>query len=51
MPISKSDAESSGRKYTEASGWEYWRLTEDGLFAESKGHFDAEEFERQLASG
>ncbi len=35
----------------ELSGWEYWRLTEDGLFAESKGHFDAEEFERQLAGG
>ena len=33
------------------SGWEYWRLTDDGLVAESKGHFDAEDFERQLAGG
>jgi uncharacterized protein (TIGR02246 family) len=35
----------------ELSGWEYWRLTDDGLVAESKGHFDAEDFERQLAGG
>ncbi len=33
----------------EVSGWEYWRLTADGLVAESQGHFDAEDFERQLA--
>jgi uncharacterized protein (TIGR02246 family) len=33
----------------EVSGWEYWRLTDDGRVAESKGHFDAEDFERQLA--
>jgi len=33
----------------ELSGWEYWRFTDDGLVAESKGHFDAEDFERQLA--
>ena len=33
----------------EVSGWKYWRLTADGLVAESQGHFDAEDFERQLA--
>jgi len=33
------------------SGWEYWRLTDDGLVAESKGHFDAAEFDRQVAGG
>jgi uncharacterized protein (TIGR02246 family) len=33
----------------EVSGWEYWRMTADGLVAESNGHFDAEDFERQLA--
>ncbi len=33
------------------SGWEYWRLNDDGLVAESKGHFDAEDFERQVAGG
>ena len=31
------------------SGWEYWRMSEDGLVAESRGHFDAEDFERQVA--
>ena len=33
------------------SGWEYWRLNEDGLVADSKGHFDAVDFERQVAGG
>ncbi len=36
-------------KRVEVSGWEYWRLTNDGLVAESKGHFDAADFERQVA--
>ena len=31
------------------SGWEYWRMTDDGQVAESRGHFDAADFERQLA--
>ena len=35
----------------ELSGWEYWRLTEDGLAAQSKGHFNAADFERQVAGG
>lgn len=35
----------------EISGWEYWRLNDDGLVAESRGHFDAEDYERQLADG
>ena len=35
----------------ELSGWEYWRLNDDGLVVESKGHFDAEDFERQVAGG
>lgn len=30
------------------SGWEYWRLTEDGHVAESAGHFDAADYQRQL---
>ncbi len=33
-------------KRVEVSGWEYWRLTNDGLVAESKWHFDAADFER-----
>ncbi len=31
------------------SGWEYWRYTPEGLVAESFGHFDADEYERQLS--
>lgn len=30
------------------SGYEEWRLGSDGLIAESEGHFDAEDYERQL---
>jgi uncharacterized protein (TIGR02246 family) len=31
-----------------ASGREYWRMTDDGLVAESAGHFDAADYERQI---
>jgi uncharacterized protein (TIGR02246 family) len=34
--------------HVEVSGWEYWRFSEDGLVAESAGHFDAEEYQRQV---
>jgi nuclear transport factor 2 (NTF2) superfamily protein len=30
------------------SGYELWKIGNDGLIAESSGHFDAEEYERQL---
>ena len=30
------------------SGYELWKLDPDGLIAESKGHFDSAEYERQL---
>jgi hypothetical protein len=30
------------------SGHEEWRMTAAGLIAESRGHFDADEYERQL---
>ena len=30
------------------SGYELWKIDNDGLIAESKGHFDATEYERQL---
>ncbi|GJL83334.1 MAG: hypothetical protein DHS20C01_29680 [marine bacterium B5-7] len=32
----------------EISGWEYWRYTEDGLVAESSGHFDANDYQQQV---
>jgi hypothetical protein len=30
------------------SGYELWKIDNDGLIAESKGHFEAAEYERQL---
>jgi predicted ester cyclase len=30
------------------SGYEQWRIGSDGLIAESKGHFDETEYQRQL---
>lgn len=33
------------------SGYEEWTLGADGLIARSEGHFDAEEYERQLEQG
>ena len=30
------------------SGYEVWKIDNDGLIAESKGHFDATDYERQL---
>ena len=30
------------------SGYELWKIDKDGLISESKGHFDAAEYERQL---
>jgi len=40
----------SGRK-VRISGFEVWKIGNDGLIAESQGHFDAAEYERQLAGG
>jgi nuclear transport factor 2 (NTF2) superfamily protein len=40
----------SGMK-VRVSGYESWRLDEDGLIAESQGHFPTAEYERQLEVG
>ena len=32
------------------SGYEEWTLAADGLIAESQGHFDQDEYDRQLAT-
>ena len=32
-------------------GFEMWRMGEDGLIAESQGHFDSADYQRQLQSG
>ena len=33
------------------SGYELWKIDEDGFIAESRGHFDSAEYERQLMFG
>jgi uncharacterized protein (TIGR02246 family) len=33
------------------SGFEQWRIGADGLIADSQGHFDSAEYQRQLAHG
>ena len=33
------------------SGYEGWTIGENGLIAESRGHFDEDEYQRQLADG
>lgn len=38
-------------KPIEISGWECWRLNDAGEVAESAGHFDDVDFQRQLAGG
>ena len=35
-------------KRVRISGYELWKIDNDGLVAESKGHFDAADYERQL---
>ena len=35
-------------KKVRISGYELWKIDNDGLIAESKGHFDSAEYERQL---
>jgi predicted ester cyclase len=38
-------------KRVRISGYELWKIDKDGLIAESKGHFDSAEYERQLKDG
>ena len=38
-------------KAVRIGGYEEWTIGADGLIAESKGHFDAAEYERQLKVG
>ena len=38
-------------KRVRISGYELWKIDSDGLIGESKGHFDAAEYERQLKDG
>ena len=36
-------------KRVRISGYELWKIDKDGVVAESKGHFDSAEYERQLS--
>ncbi len=38
-------------KRVRISGYELWKIDNDGLIAESKGNFDAAEYERQVKEG
>jgi predicted ester cyclase len=38
-------------KFVRISGYEEWRFGPDGLIAESLGHFDAADYQRQLNDG
>lgn len=38
-------------KRVRISGFEEWRMDADGLIAESRGHFDQAEYQRQLEYG
>ena len=38
-------------KRVRISGYELWKIDNDGLVAESKGHFDSAEYDRQLKHG
>jgi predicted ester cyclase len=38
-------------KAVRISGYEKWTFSEDGLIAESQGHFDEADYQRQLNSG
>ena len=38
-------------KRVRISGYELWKIDNDGLIAQSKGHFDSAEYERQLKHG
>jgi uncharacterized protein (TIGR02246 family) len=38
-------------KRVRISGPELWRIDNDGLIAEAKGHFDSAEYDRQLEKG
>src|SRR5213080_1025078 len=38
-------------KKVRISGYELWKIDNDGLIGESKGHFDAADYERQIKEG
>ena len=41
---------SKGGRRVRISGFEEWRMAADGLIAESQGHFDSDDYQRQLTA-
>ena len=41
---------SKGGRQVRISGFEEWRIAEDGLIAESQGYFDSDDYRRQLTA-
>ena len=48
--VVRSSCGGSGRS-VRISGFEEWKIGDDGLIAESRGHFDSAAYERQLKQG
>jgi uncharacterized protein (TIGR02246 family) len=46
--IGPSNGPGATKKRVRISGYELWKIDNDGLIAESRGHFDSAEYERQL---
>ena len=49
--IGTNDGPGGSGKRVQISGFEDWGIDEAGLIAESNGHFDEAEYQRQLATG
>jgi hypothetical protein len=49
LAASREEVGGTGRTVC-ISGFEEWRTGSDGLIAESLGHFDAEDYARQLGA-
>jgi hypothetical protein len=50
LPGTNSGPDGTGKRIR-IDGYEFWKIGHDGLIAESKGHFDSAEYERQLKLG
>jgi predicted ester cyclase len=49
--LGTNDGPGGKGKRVRISGFEEWRMGGDGLIAESRGHFDAAEYRRQIENG
>ena len=51
MQFNKKEIKVEAGKKVKISGFELWQFNEQGLVKESKGIYDAEEYERQVKYG